>query len=331
MGIAALYRVQSGKEAARGTAVAASAKWIGRISPSPSQEWADLERPSLVKSFGAAPTKRGFEADYEGPLTFETPLLHLLAGGIRGGVTPTQPDATGNPDVYRWTFTPLADASGGQQSYTLEFGDDVKVLRATHVLVSEIGISGSAGEALELSASLFGRFPEEVADFTAGLTDPVATLATMAGVKLFVDPAGGSYGTTEVPGTLVSLEVTIGTGLSPVWTAGGLDLQLASEQRREVTITLRGLFRSAWASEWGVFAQGQQRKLRLLVEGPVISGTYKRYVRIDAFGRWRSVAALPPENEDGESVMELEFQTEYDPALAADFQVEVQNTVSSLP
>jgi len=330
MGIAALYRVQSGKEATRGTPVAATHKWVGRISPSPSVEFADLERPSLVRSFGAVPIKQGFEADYSGPLIFEGELLLLLSAGLRGGVTPTQPDPSGNPTVRLWTFTPTANASGGQQSLTLEFGDDVQAWRAAYCLVSEIGIRGKAGEALELTAGIFGRFPT-AATFTAGLTDPAVNVATMAGAKLYVDAEGGTYGTTEVPGTLLSLEVSLNTGLAPVWTAGGLDFSLHAEQRRELTITLRGAFNSTWAAEWAQFASAARRKVRLHIEGPVISGTYRRFVQIDALGRWREVGALPPEEEDGLTVMELTFKSEYDPALTADFVVRVQNDVASLP
>lgn len=330
MGIGALFKVQSGKETTRGTAVAATAKWVGAISPSPSSEFADLERPSLVRSFGAVPTKRGFEADYEGPLTFEVPLLHILSAGLRGGVTPTQPDATNHPNVRLWTFTPTADASGNQQSLTLEFGDDVKSWRAAYCLVSEIGISGSAGEALRLTASFFGRFPQEQA-FTPSLTDPEANIAVMANCKLYVDAEGAAYGTTEVPGTLLSLEVSLNTGLAPIWTAGSDVFSLHSEQRRELRITLRGAFNSTWAAEWAQFASAARRKVRLLIEGPTISGSYRRMVRIDAMGRWREVGALPPEAEDGLTVMELTFSSEYDSALAADFQVQVQNNIASLP
>ena len=332
MGIGALYKVQSGKETTPGTAVAATAKWVGDLTPSPSPEWAELQRPSLVGAFDAVRIKDSWEADYKGPLTFEAPLLHLLSAGVRGGVTPTQPDATNHPSVRLWTFTPTATTSGQHQTLTLEFGDDVRVWRATYCLVSELGISGKAGERLELSASLFGRSQVELpAGFTPGLPEVPANIATMANTKLYVDAATGSYGTTEVPGVIVSMEVSLNTGLAPVWAAGSLDFAVHSEQRRELTITLRGLFNNVWAAEWAQFAQGARRKLRLHIEGPAISGPYKRFVQIDVFGRWREVGALPPEAEEGMTVMELTFKSEYDPALGADFVIRVQNDIASLP
>jgi hypothetical protein len=332
MGIGALYRVQSGKETTPGTAVAATAKWVGELTPSPSAEWAELQRPSLVAAFDAVRIKDSWEAEYEGPLTFEVPLLHLLSAGVRGGVTPTQPDATNHPSVRLWTFTPTTTTSGQHQTLTLEFGDDVKVWRATYCLVSELGISGKAGERLELSASLFGRSQLELpAGFTPGLPESPANIATMANTKLYVDNATGSYGATEVPGVIVSLEVSLKTGLAPVWTMGSLDFATHSEQRRELTITLRGLFNNVWAAEWAQFAQDARRKLRLHIEGPTISGPYKRFVQIDAFGRWREVGALPPEAEEGMTVMELTFKSEYDPVLGADFVIRVQNDIASLP
>jgi hypothetical protein len=331
VGSKALYKVQSGVETTPGAPVTATIKWIGVLEPSPRKEVAALRRPSLISSFGAVRVKESWEGDYSGELTFEVPLLHLLSAGLRGGVTPTQPDATNHPSVRLWTFTPTATTSGGQQSLTLEFGDNVQVWRSTYCLVSEITISGRAGQALELSASLFGRKQQRLASgFTPGLPEPPANIATMANTRIYVDDATASYGTTEFAGTFVSVEVSLSTGLSPIFTAGRLDHAIHSEQPRELTVTLRGLHNQAWAAEWDKYDADEPRKVRIRIEGPPISGPHRRFIEIDVFGRWVE-ATPPPEDEDGATVMELVLKSEYDPVLGADFVIRVQNDIASLP
>jgi hypothetical protein len=155
---------QRGKETARGTAVAATARWIGDMTLKEIEGLYLPPFPYGVLSNNYSPgfvVAKGAELAYASALTFEE-IVDFLIMSLKGGVTPTGAGAD-----KTWTFTHSPTADPAPTTFTVELGNTdgstAYGRKAEYIFATKLGISAGIDDEMKLTADLVGR---QVADAT---------------------------------------------------------------------------------------------------------------------------------------------------------------------
>ncbi len=180
--IAEAQRAVLGAEATRGTAVPATMllKTL-MLQPQPQNEGKDLEYQGDIVAGDYVLTSEASETSLDGYLTFDEIGL-ALASSIGKPVT----TALGG-GAYRHLFWLNVKGAADAQTYTLDFGDDLKAERITNLILAEMGIDTSRKDH-SVKGKLLGRnVQEEGVAMTPGGINDVQTVTLSAGVT------GGSF------------------------------------------------------------------------------------------------------------------------------------------
>lgn len=328
-GIRAFRKIQIGKEATRGTAVPATAKLMGELTM---KETLSLHRPELdVGRFSRINTSevagRIAELSFKGGATFEQ-ILYFLLMGVKGNITPTQPDGE---STYLWTFSPNLEASNVPDSFTVEYGDNVKAYESEYALASNLEISGAVDEALQLAADMFARQMTE-ATFTPALTDPSVESVLMNKGKLYIDDAGTGIGTTEKSSTLIAFTWRLPTGLvAKKYADGELYFSSFGEQKRGIELELTFAFNSNASAERANFVSQTKRFIRLEFTGSEIETSYNKKLTLDMCCLYNPDGWNTLEERDGEDIVAVTLSSVYDATWQKEFEVAVQNALATLP
>lgn len=335
-----LRRVAIGKETARGTPVAATARLLG---PGTLRDMAVQEQPEaeygILDVNQEAPTEveQGSELDF-GPteLSYEQ-LIYFLLAGVRGGVAGSEQN--GGQNDYKYTFTPLAAADPEPTTYTLEGvhsdgASDVQALEADYCFVTEIGISASRGrEHAQLSGKWVGRNATAVTP-TPGLAIPNRTLvpANLWGVK-FAAALADLPGAALITGGAVSFDWTLVTGLGPKFRLSE-SLEFIEHQfglGRLVTLTLTIDLSALLETERASFFRTQAaRAIRLQVDGPQIGAGDNHNITLD--GLFHLIDSPDnPSDDEGQETVTLNYVGRYEAAGAKAFEIAVTNSQSAPP
>lgn len=231
--------------------------------------------------------------------------------------------------AYTWTFTPALESSGAQESYTIEYGDNVQAYEAEYCMASGIEISGAPDEALKVSVDIFGR-QMTAATFTASLDFPTVESALFNKCKLYIDSAWASLGDTQKSATLIDFTLRIDTGLAPLKAAdGNLYFSLVGEQARGAELDMTLYWNdSVSTTERGFWAAQTKRALRLEVEGTTLEHSRTKKVTFDLWGvytDWETIA-----EKDGASTVAVKFTSVGDVDNDHELSVAVVNGESSL-
>lgn len=330
----AFYRCQAGKEVTRGTAVAATAKWMAfTLRPVlGDREWVRPEEDIAT----LAPALRAYTvrqlADMgtlSGDATFEDILYPLLIS-VKGGVTPTQPDPTGAPSVRLWTFSPSLTTANDPDTFTVEWGDDVQAWRSEYVFATGLTISGAMGEALKVSAPLVGR-QHNTTTFTAGLANRTVESALMNLTRVYFNDSGGTIGTTQISGAVTDFEFRFADHFVPFFAADGqLFFSKYSEKKLfpelDITLVLDAATKTLMTTK---YAAGTIQLVRIRAEGTTIAGAYKKYLQIDGAYLISGMDAIA--EADGMSVVTMHLVGLYDSTWGKLFEISAQNSISTLP
>jgi len=328
----AFYKVQAGKESTRGTAVAATAKWMAyTLHPTVGDfSWVqpEEERGSLAAFFRAyAPQRQAELGDLTGDATFED-ILYPLLMAVKGGVTPTQPDGT--TSTYLWTFSPNLTSGNDPDTFTVEWGDDVQAWESEYVFATSLTISGALGEAWKVSASLVGR-QHTATSFTAGLSDRTVESCLMNLTKLYIDDSGGSIGTTQIETAFISFEWRLPEHFVPFFTADGNKYYTTHSEKKmapelDLTLVLDSTTKTLLTTK---YTAGTIQLVRIAGEGSNIESTYNKYIYIDGAYLITGIDALT--EQDGKTVVALHLVGQYDSDWGKLFEISVENSVSTLP
>lgn len=219
MGSQAFTKLQFGKEAAHGTAVAADTIIVGGKWPSVPAD-RNVRRPEENLGLRAASMRSWIgQYLYSNTLTLNdgyfqvVPILASL--GVKGNVTPVDGGAGDNT----WTFTPSLTATNAPDSGTFEFGDDTQAYEVEYCMVERLKFSGAISQSADASpiaieADLFGR-QISTASFTGGIAYPNTEPMNAKLTRFYLDPSWAAVGSTEKTGTLREWSVEILTGLHP--------------------------------------------------------------------------------------------------------------------
>ena len=234
-----------------------------------------------------------------------------------------------------WLFEPSMDGDD-LQSLTAYWGDPgVQEFRVVYGLIDELTItgdaSGSDGVALSLSGQ--GRFPTKAAP--SGV--PALTVAPMllpTAMQVWVDT--DVIGVTPLTGRVVSAEVTIPSGVTRKWLAGGPDggLDFAAVGRGKRHAELKLVLEVPDMTEYDQWAASESLKVRLRFNGPEI-GSYGdpaapayHYVEFDIYGPFDGLDWA--EFEGTNRTVELTILSEYDADAGHDWALRVQNNLATL-
>ena len=248
MGLRAFRRIQvSNVEGTPGVAEAAVEVLYGTLTfdDGLTIHYPEEDRNSLAKHHGNDIVV-GKEAHltWQGDLNFRQ-IVWALAMAICGNITPTQPDAVGQPSGYLWTFTPAADApntpdeADGIDTFTFEFGDDMRDYVAEFCFATRLEISGAPNETVKFVCEITGRQVSTGEGFTAELVAEDVQRAPFNLSKVYIDDAGGTIGLTQaeglVKGVTWELETMFVASYGP---DGALYFATVDEDRKAPVLTM---------------------------------------------------------------------------------------------
>ncbi len=322
---------QWGREATKGTAVAATSKIaIEEMAFEPLDE---VHRPRLVKGLavrspgnefalfrGTRWTARGY-AEYE-------QLQNWLEMSVVGSVTPT---GTG---PYVWTYTRNPAADPALRAYTLER----RVTDLTNHIDNEwayalaTGITLSAGidEAVRLEAEGLAR-RIQASTLTAAQALPTIEEPPIALTKIYIDSTWAGLGTTQIVAQALDWSVKFSTGVSVFRTVDGrvdqdftVDVINGGEVGLDVEI---GLLIKADSGQYAVektAAEAQTlRAVRIQADGG--SG---RQIQIDMLLKHVGASLFTVEEQDGARIVRLRLQESTDGTNL--LRVKLTNNTSAL-
>jgi hypothetical protein len=328
-------KVQLGREATPGTAVAATAIWRG-----PAKNLSDNREVEFVdEQIGiAVPTDRSYIGKVGGglamaptPATFEQ-LPHLLEAGIKLVGTGVA-DGVGTGKIYDYPVG--LTAINTIRSYTIESGDNQQAEEMEYSFVEKFVLSGERGKAVMMSGDWIGRQVINTS-FTGALTAPtVEDIRAQIG-SLYIDAAGGTIGTTQVNTTLLAFNLAVTTGWRAKWTLDSGQLYFnyiyfdpdSYEAKLGVTYEHNGTAvteKTAWRNQ-------TSRLVRLLFTGSALgtAGTHaSKKLILDLAGKYEKFDAL--DADDGNSIVKATFSSRYNATAAAAMTITVVNELAAIP
>jgi len=328
MGAKFLSKIQMGRESTPGTAVPATFIWGGCGILKDEREvkfvdgcvgnlGGDLRSytPKLAATLELEETEASFER-----------LPHLFEMGI-SAATPSHDGSGGYVYVYN---APTTNAPT-PKSYTVEGGDNVQAEEMEYAILDELTISGKAGDALMMSATLFGRQLQNTT-FTSALPAVDTEVILFQRGKLYIDDSGGTIGSTQMTGVLLSMEYKYKSGLAPRYTADGeLYFDHASIAQPEIELSLTLEHTTGADAERAKWRAETPRLIRLAFEGSAISGgstyTHKTLI-IDLAGKWTEMPNL--DDEDGDTILTGKFVPRYSETDSLYARHTIVNNLSSL-
>jgi hypothetical protein len=329
-GVRKLRKIQIGKETVKGTAVAATKIWrgVGVLDDQLEVIFPDEDiglLPGDTRSY--IPKLAGQIVLEDTPLTFQQAPI-LMALGI-DDISAGTVDGTGSNFIY--TFTMATTADPGFLTGTIEGGDDEAAEEMEYGFASEMTFKGATGESWMMAGTLIGRQITEGITFTPALTIPAVEEALFSKTKLYIDAGGGTIGATQKSNTLLDAEITITTGLTPVFTADGeLYFSFAKRQMPEVVMTITFEHDGTATAEKTAWRGQTVRLIRLECEGSAFAtaGTVytNHHIHFDMAGKWESFDAL--DEIDGNDVVRGTFRARYSSADTLFFEAVVSNEIT---
>ena len=324
-GIRALRKIQLGRETIPGTKVDANIIWRGTGSIHDNM---DLVFPT--EDIGMlVPVGRSYIARYEAGLTlndteatFEQ-LPHLFEMGIES-VTPV----AGTSD-YTYTYVmPYAStdlvSSTDLATYTVEGGDNAAAEEFGYGFARSISLTGSAGQALMMSAEIVGR-QVEAGTFTPGIAIADVEEILFGMGKLYISDVKAFPATDLISNQLLGMSLSINTGWLPVYTAdGALYFSFIKQTTPEVTLQITFEHDTTAIAEKAKWRAQTPRIINL-----TFTGTDGKSLAIDIAGKWASFDVLG--EQDGNDIVSGTFIGSYNSTVGGMFQVAVTNLLATLP
>jgi hypothetical protein len=266
--------------------------------------------------------------------TFKLPIsadeiVELLLTALDGTVTPTQPDAGGNPTVYLWTF----HAGSAVASMSVQWQDGARAWQAAGVISDKLQIQGSANGPTNVTSTLMGKSITS-GTMTGAIAQRTPTFIEGWETKLYIDNFGATPGTTEIDGTLINWDITINNAAARKYFAANTNT-LGALPLAPITVQATLTFEAAPSTtltefnDWNVTAATPTYRLVRIAMGhnALISGSYYRYVDIDLPGSWTGFDL--GQADANTRVYRMTYDYVYDPTNAFGVQVKAENTRSA--
>jgi len=336
MGTSVLRKMQYGKEATHGLAVAASKMLpvsVPPIKPDRKPTYPREDIGVLADAVRSYVSGRLVKDSLKWDTAYFQLLPLLFSCGIRGGITPTE--TTALQGDYAWDHTPYLDGtSNTQDSVTMERGDDGFEVETEYVMFDRIKLSGEINQdggdsSLKIEADYFGR-QNTVTAFTAGLSIPALNPINAKLARLFIDTTWAGVGVTEKTNTLRAFDVEFLTGLHPKFHGSGNEY---FDNHGEGAMAVLGAFTfEGNANAADIFTAWNAQTLqvlRLKAEGPQIGTGAKHLLQVDLSGTWEQVIPLASES-NGNNLWTAVLHGFYDPTGGKLFDINVVTNQDSI-
>jgi hypothetical protein len=298
MGELAFRKVQYGRETTRGTAVAATKMWPGKIQvPTDRQPvFPELTTGRRARAQAGVINQLlvdGFTLSMEQGVFQMLPFLFSML--LKGGVTASE--TTTSQADYLWDFTPSLTAANAQNAFTVEFGDDTQAYEMEYCMARRLTIAGTLGEnaGVSLEAECFGRQITPTT-FTGSLAPLAYEYMSANMAKLYKDSTWANLGTTQLTSTLQDFSIEILSGLHPKFLGDGQKIFSTHGEGyvdAMATFTFEG---NATADAiFDDFQAGTKRALQLQLLGSQIGSGTTYACKINMFGQFESVIPLNSE------------------------------------
>lgn len=335
-GIKALRQIQLNREDTQGTGSSDYTPWRGTGVLEDMRETVFPEED--IGIFGgvdrAYTPKESGQVTLEGVATFEQ-LPHIFDAGIKLATATT--DAS-SAFIRTYTFPEVSSdvvPSTDLQTYSFKMGDNKEVDEAAFGFVSEFSLTGTAGEAVMVSATFITREVEKDTDGFETVSIPTVEEILFSKGKLYIDAIGGTIGATQKSATLLDMDLKVTTGWMPVYTADGrTDFAFIKQVQPEIVLDVTFEHEDSAVAEKAFWRANTSRMLQLKFEGTALSdavgGTYavKTFI-INLVGKWEKFSAL--DEIDGNDVIKGTFRARYNATAAQFAQFIIANEVETMP
>lgn len=318
-------KVQLGRETTPGTPVNATKIWRGKaamIEDDRNIKVVEEEVGLLV------PAERSYIASVIGHMNFpQTELTfeqfpHILEAGIKT-VTPS---GTGTY-TYAYAF-PTDTTQPAIKTYTIEAGNAL-VSSDQHELayafVREFELNGQKQEAWMITSGWDGRQANQ-ASMTSLTTLEAVEEANFQNTSFYIDATGGTVGTTQKTGVLLSARLRFRTGLVPLFTADGQLYFVTYKRTRpslDFSVKMELESGSVVAAERAIF---KSQAVRLFKLG--ITGSGSKAINIRWAGKYDSISDY--ENDDENTVVTFNGHGVYSQTDSLFAEIDVINSLSTL-
>lgn len=328
MGLAALKRIQGGKESTSGTAVAATQKWMG-VSAGHALGDREVRQPeedrgNLSLAFRSYIPTFLWQDTLRGSVTYEDAIIPL-AMAIKNGITPTTVDTS----ARLWTFTPNLTAATAPETFTVEIGDDTQCYEAQYVFATGLEFTGAIEEEVQMNVPIVGR-QLSTSTFTAALSDRAVESALANKTLLYMDDTGGTIGTTVKSGMLMDWRWRLPAYFVIKRQMDGNQFFTSHSQvrlRPELELTFEFV---AGVATLRTKYTGETRQLvRLKTTGNQV-GAVSALKTLQIDGAYKITALDTLDERNGASIVRMTLMGEYDATWGKLLELQVQNSISTL-
>jgi hypothetical protein len=195
-GVTKLSKVQLGLETSKGSAVDATALWLGpallkdnreAVFPDENIGYLGQVDRSYIPSADSEVTFQEIEANYE-------QIGYPFAAGVADVVTGAANGGTSN--ALKYAYTLATTAAPTTKAYTIEGGDNQQEYEATYGFCEEITLKGAPKEAVKIGSKWRARSMGK-GTFTSGISVPTVEQILFQNGKIYLDAVGGTLGATH--------------------------------------------------------------------------------------------------------------------------------------
>jgi hypothetical protein len=328
-GIRALRSIRLGRETTAGSAVAAAKYFRGTGTIEDQREVTFVEEDvGYLSGLGRVYTPRYMAALSmdSTPATFEQ-LPYILSCGVKQD-TAGEVEGSG----YKYTFTFPTTATNTIDTVTIEAGDDTQAEEMEYAFVQSFTLEGNAGEALMMSADWVGR-QVATCTFTTTATIPSVEEILFSKGTVYIDAVTGTMGTTEKSCTLLGMNLSVNTGLVPVYAAGS-NLYFCTHDWTMPEITCELTFRhdATGVAEIAAWKAETPRQISIKFEGTALTTAGTTFdastLAINMAGLWESFGKI--DEQDGLDVVSGTFRARYDSTCSKFAEILVCNLNSTM-
>jgi hypothetical protein len=327
-GVKTLRKLQIGIETTAGTNVAATTIWrgVGTLEDKRETKFVEEDTGYMLPTNRTYVPKLAAELKLgDTPATFEQ-FPYILEAGVK------TVSAVAEGDMYKRVYTFPTTSQPTLKTLSVEGGDNQQAEEMSYGYVSEFKLSGKAGEALMMGATLGGR-QVSTTTFTGALSLPSVEEVLFSKGTLYINNVG-SLGVTAVSATLLGMDLTVKTGVAPVFAAdNALYFSTTKTTQPEITCTITFEHNSTAVAEIAAWRAQTTRAVRIQWKGTAMSSAGATFdskaVRLDMYGRYEKFGAI--EDQDGNDIVTATLKCGYDTADATAGGITVVNSLASLP
>ena len=331
-GVTKLKKVQLGLESSKGTAVDATALWLGDATIKDNREatfpaenigyLGPVDRsyiPMADSSIEFAETEANFE---QIGYPFAAGIADTVSGTANGGTT----------NGYKYAYALATIAAPTTKTYTIEAGDNQQEYEAYYGFCEEITLSGAPREAVKIASKWRARSMAK-SSFTANVAVPTVEQILFQKGKLYIDAVGGTLGATQATNTWLGFDMTIATGLVPVFTGDG-NIYFSFDKCTGPDITGSVIFEhdATGVARYDDLVSNTTKKVRMEFQGAALTGSGGTFttkaLRIDFSMHIVSIDLLDSVN--GNNTVKVNYRAVYNPTADLYCTITVCNTLSAL-